>query len=522
VAAPSCGVVRHHAPTEADRAMLTADFARAAGLYRAGLVAHPGDEDLTTGFVHALLRQQKVQEAAEAVKASLAAAPSSSALLTLRGEVELRQGRPWSAGETALEAEKLDPCNSRAHILLARLERINSRYAASRKEIMEAYQLDPADAEIRAAWIGTLPASQKIAELEAYLSVSTGSSEEAKRRLRMTLENLKKQQAAPRKACHLVSPAASAEIPFVKLMWDAERVRGFGLEVKLNGAASRLQIDTGAGGLTVSRAVADHAGLKPFFQTEAGGVGDQGARPGAFAVADSIEIGKLKFQDCQVKVLDSRSLPPEVDGLIGMDVFSQFLVTLDYPVRKLLLGPLPPRPGESNEAALGLTTNNAEQEDSAQDAASKPGAQGPDDRWIAPEMRDYTPVYRAGHALLLPATLNGKTRKLFLLDTGAWTTIISPEAAREVTTVRPDDRHHPTGLNGAVGKAYSADEVTFRFANVSQKLKDVLSIDTSRISQRSGMEIAGFLGANTLEQFTLHIDYRDGLVKFASASKSGH
>jgi hypothetical protein len=36
------------------------------------------------------------------------------------------------------------------------------------------------------------------------------------------------------------------------------------------------------------------------------------------------------------------------------------------------------------------------------------------------------------------------------------------------------------------------------------------------------MEIAGFLGANTLEQFTLHIDYRDGLVKFASASKSGH
>ena len=517
LAAQGCGVVRHPTPTEADKAMMAADFARAASLYRAGLAAHPGDADLTVGLVHALLRQQKVQEAAEALKPSLAAAPSSSALMTLRGEVELRQGRPWSAGETALEAEKLDPCNSRAHMLLARLERINSRYAASLKEILKAHQLDPADAEIRVAWIGTLPVGQRIAELEAYLSLRTGSSEEALRRLRMTLENLKKQQAAPRRACHLASPAASVEIPFVKLMWDAERVRCVGLKVDLNGAASRLQIDTGAGGLTVSRAVADQAGLKPYFQAEAGGVGDQGARPGAFAVVDSIQIGRLKFQDCQVKVLDGGSLPPEVDGLIGMDVFSQFLVTLDYPMRKLRLGPLPLRPGESN--APGLTTSDAEQEDATQSAANS--AQGPYDRWIAPEMRDYTPVYRVGHALLLPAMLNGKTRKLFMLDTGAWTTIISPEAAREVTTVRADDRYHPAGLNGAVGKAYSAGEVTFRFANVSQKLKDVLSIDTARTSQRSGMEIAGFLGANTLEQFILHIDYRDGLVKFDAGGKGG-
>jgi len=522
LSAPGCSVVRHPAPTEADRAMLAADFARAAGLYHAGLAAHPGDADLTVGLVHALLRQQKLQEAAEAVKASLAAAPSSSALLTLRGEVEFRQGRPWSAGETALEAEKLDPCNSRVHMLLARIERINSRDAASRKEILVAHQLDPADAEIRAAWIGTLPTKQKIAELEAYLSVPSGSDAEAVRRWRMVLENLKKQEAAPRRACHLASPATSAEIPFVKLMWDAERVRGFGLEVKLNGATSRLQIDTGAGGLTVSRAVADRAGLKAFLPTEAGGVGDQGARPGAFASADSIQIGKLKFQDCQVKVLDGRSLPPDVDGLIGMDVFSQFLVTLDYPKRKLLLGPLPPRPGEMASAASALTTGDAEQEDAVQNAAASKLGAGSYDRWIAPEMKDYTPVYRVGHALLLPATLNGKTRKLFMLDTGAWTTIISPEAAREVTTLRPDDLYHPTGLNGAVGKAYSAGEVTFRFANVSQKLKDVLSIDTARISQRSGMEIAGFLGANTLEQLILRIDYRDGLVKFDSGAKREH
>lgn len=300
LAAPGCGVVRHHAPTEADRAMAAADFARAASLYQAGLAAHPGDAELTTGLVHALLRQQKVQEAADALKPSLAVARGPSALMTLRGEVEFRQGRPWSAIQTALEAERLDPCNSRAHMLLAKLERINSRDAAGRNEIVLAHQLDPADAEIRAAWIGTLPIKQKIAELEAYLSASTGSSEAVVRHWRMTLENLKKQQVAPREACHLASPAAPAEIPFVKLMWSAECVRGFGLEVKLDGATFRLQIDTGAGGLTVSRAVADQAGLKPFLRVEASGVGDQGSKPGTVAYAGSIRIGKLVFHDCLV------------------------------------------------------------------------------------------------------------------------------------------------------------------------------------------------------------------------------
>ena len=36
---------------------------------------------------------------------------------------------------------------------------------------------------------------------------------------------------------------------------------------------ARLQIDTGASGLLISRSVADHAGLKQFSRTEVGGVG---------------------------------------------------------------------------------------------------------------------------------------------------------------------------------------------------------------------------------------------------------
>jgi predicted aspartyl protease len=302
------------------------------------------------------------------------------------------------------------------------------------------------------------------------------------------------------------------------------------LNVKLNGRASRLEIDTGASGLLVTRSVAQHAGLKPFSQTEMSGIGDQGYKSGYTAYADSIHIGGLEFQNCEVQVMDSKDALEDVDGLIGMDVFSHFMVTLDYPMEKLLLGPLPPRPGEEN-VAPSLKTSEAEDDDSdaaeepakpasdssapAQNAAPhKPAAHGPYDRYTAPEMKDYTQVYRVGHNLILPAALNGKQIRLFIMDTGAFATSISPQAAREVTKVHSDYSLHVKGISGEVEKVYSANEITFRFAQLSQKVNDVVAFDTSRISKDEGMEISGLIGATTLEQLTIHIDYRDGLVKF--------
>jgi predicted aspartyl protease len=549
----SCKIVQPHLPSEAEKAFLSADYAKAASDYQAGLASHPGDAELTAGLVRSLLRQQKVQEAANAVKASLAVAPGSPALVSLRGEVEFRQGTPWLASQSALDSDKLDPCNPRNHLLLANLERISSLYASSRKQLEVAHQLDPGDPEIRGQWINTLSLKQRIAEAQAYLSAPTGNDEEATRRWRMYLESLTKMAAEPRKPCRLVSTTETTEMPFEKILRDATHVRAYGLGVKLNGHAARLQIDTGAGGLVLTRSVAQHAGLKPFSEVEMGGVGDQGYKPGYSAYADSIHIGDLEFQDCAVRVLDTRSTIGDVDGLIGMDVFSQFLVTLDYPMRKLLLGPLPPRPGESAVAAPSLKTSDADRdEDEASagpskqadkdgpaakepaSAAAVPGAaagssapaakapRGPYDRYIAPEMKDYTKVYRVGHALILPAALNGKETRLFIMDTGAFATTISPEAAREVTHVRSDDMHHVQGLSGTVNNLYSADDVTFQFAQLSQKVSDVVAFDTSQISKSTNMEISGFLGATTLNLLTIHIDYRDGLVKFDYDPKRGY
>ena len=537
----SCAVVAPHTLTDAERAYLAADYDKAVALYQAELRGQADDPALTAGLVQVLLHQQKVREAEDAVAAGLAAHPNSAILLTARAEVQLREGKPWEAGESIGVAMKAGPCLPRAHLIFARLAGLSSYHASARSEIQVARKLDAFDPDIWSEWIGTLPRRARAEELEKYLKAQTGDDAEERHHTQLYLDQTRKRLEEPHKPCRLVSTVTAAEIPFAALMYDATRIRAFGLDVKLNQKKARLEIDTGAGGLTISRSVAQRAGLKEFAKTEVGGVGDEGENAAYTAFVDSIQIGNLEFHDCAVEVVANKNML-DVDGLIGMDVFSKFLVSLNYPERKLTLGPLPPRPGEA-VAAPTLGTESDDDEDvagatkdssgpegaptpkglAATDPGSTAGAdagqkssrsKGPYNRYIAPEMMEYTPVYREGHLLMLPVALDHSKLRLFVLDTGAWATSISPAAAREVTKVHSDYSTEVRGLSGKVEKMYTANEVTFSFARVEQKIREVPSFDLSKVSKNVGMEVSGFLGARTLQLVTIHIDYRDGLVKF--------
>jgi predicted aspartyl protease/Flp pilus assembly protein TadD len=514
--AATCSVISEHKPSEAEDAFLHSDYDRAVALYQAQLQQKPNDPTLTAGLVEVLLRQQKLTEAEDLVQKAIAQNPQSAVLMEALGEVQYRAGTPWLALTTVDASIKLDPCNPQARLLSARLLRINSYYAAAAKEINTAHALDPYNPRIRSRWLDTLPIKERIAELEAYLASANGEDPEAIRGLNFYLNYLKQQEIEPHKPCRLVSNTDTAEIPFIYLMSDARHIRAFGLDVKLNDHDTRLQIDTGASGLLVSRSIADHAGLKEFSRTEVGGIGSQGKKAAYTTFADDIKIGSLEFKDCAVEVMDKGNVG-DTDGVIGMDVFSRFLVTLDYPMRKLLLAPLPPRPNETSGLKPTLEThgNATEDEPAAASPSPKPAAHGPYDRYIAPEMKDWTHVYRVGHNLLLPAALNDGPIKLFIVDTGAFSTTVTPEVAREVTKVHSQDNLTVHGVNGKVDKVYTADSITFRFANVVQKVDGVVAFATPTLSKNLNMEVAGFIGITALGQMTINIDYRDGLMKFA-------
>ena len=282
-----------------------------------------------------------------------------------------------------------------------------------------------------------------------------------------------------------------------------------------------------AGGLLISRSIAKQAGLQEFSATEVGGVGDDGRKGGYTAYVDSIRIGSLEFHDCSVTVMDSRNVV-NIDGLVGTDVFSKFLVTLDYPLRKMVLGPLPPRPQDTGPTPPSLATdaeeNSANEHAGRNDEgkASPAAAKGPQDRYIAPEMADWTKVYRMGNKLLIPATLNQTVQRLFLLDTGAFSTSISLDAARAVTKIHNDYPMEVRGLSGKVKQVYSTDNLTFDFANLRQLSNGIVAFDMSDLSKNMGLEISGFLGITTLGQLQVKIDYRDALVKFDHDPKRGY
>jgi predicted aspartyl protease len=525
--AVSCPVAPPHAPSDADEAFLHSDYDRAATLYQAQLQQKPDDPDLTVRLAQVFLRQQKVKEAEDVVQKALAQNPKSAVLLTALGAVQYREGAPWLAGASAEAAIKLDPCYPQLRLLNAQLMRLSSLYASAAQEISTAHALAPHDPQIRRRWLDTLPLKDRITELEAYLSTGNGDDPETIQNLHFYLDYLKRQMIEPHKSCRLVSDTETATVPFAAMMRDGAHIRAFGLDVKFNNHNARLEIDTGASGLVISRSVAEHAGLKQFSQMNVGGIGSDGRKPGYTAFADDIKIGSLEFRDCAVAVIDQRNVV-DSDGLIGMDVFSHFLITLDYPMRKLLLAPLPARPDDSAQLkpTLQTTTSTDDEDPPVNPETSSSGAKavprGPRNRYIAPEMKDWAHIYRIGHNLLIPASLNDTRSRIFILDTGAFATSITPEVAREVTKVHADDRITVRGISGKVDKVYSADNITFKFANISQKVEDVVAFATPSISKNLNMEVSGFIGFTALGQMTISIDYRDGLMKFAYDANRGY
>jgi hypothetical protein len=310
-------------------------------------------------------------------------------------------------------------------------------------------------------------------------------------------------------------------------------MRGIGLSVVLNDRHARLLLDTGAGGIIVSRGVAEKAGLTRISAAHYGGIGDKGLQNGYTALADHIRIGELEFQDCVVSVSEKRSLVNE-DGLIGADVFSGYVVDIDLPGMRLKLFPLPKRP-EDTGALKSLNSEAEEQENDEQeeDSASEPDPKQPEpspselkparrlpkDRYIAPQMANWTKVVRFGHTILVPTFVNDSPAMQFGLDTGAFANILSLREGRQLGKVNSEDLLRVHGLNGEVNKVYSA-RATLRFAHLQQPSMEVITLDLSPLSRRLGTEVSGFLGIAMLRLLEIKLDYRDGLVDFECDPKT--
>jgi tetratricopeptide (TPR) repeat protein len=513
----------------ADQLYRAGKFAEAEASYQALLKTDPKLVPAQVGLVRAMLRQQKIDEAFDAVNAELAAQPNSAALLAAKGDVQFRRAEMSDAEGSYLAAKKLDHKEVHAYLGLARLYRSYSLYRIAYGELQIAHEIAPDDIEVQRAWLTMLPRKERLAALEAYLAGSHPDDEEETKWMTEYMEFLRATADKPIHACRLVSKVEQTDTKLETMYAeDRRRTRGIGLSVKLNDRNVHLLLDTGAGGIMVSRKVAEKAGLTRISAVHYGGIGDKGLQSGYTAAADHIRIGDLEFQDCVVAVSDKGSVAEE-DGLMGADVLGAYLIDIDFPGMRLKLAPLPKRP-EDTVAPKSLNSEgeeqaNAEQkEDSVNEPTpkdqkspapiSKPARRLPKDRYIAPEMVDWTKVFRFGHSILVPTSVNDSKSMLFGLDTGAFSNILSVRAGRQFSKVNSEDRVRVHGVNGAVDKVYSSEKATLRFGHFQQSNLGIITLDLSTVSRHTGTEVSGFLGFVMLRQLEVELDYRDGLVDF--------
>lgn len=464
------------------------------------------------GIIRSLLRQEKVKEADQAAAAAQATWPSDPFVRTAIGEVRFRQGRLFTADKEFVAAANTRPVTDpRAFLGLARYYEVVSMFKRRAEMLEVAHRLDPADPEIRYHWLLIQPLSVRLRELKLLLAGDNNLDKDEREGVHHAIALSEKRAKNPDKRCRLVSQKESAETPMRPLMNGPQRFYGVGLDVKLNDRKAKLLLDTGSSGLLISKRLADKAGLEYLTETKGLGIGDKGQFSVQTANAHSIEIGELRFEDCVVDVIDSSQLGQ--DGLIGADVFSNYLVTLDFPEQKLRLAPLPKRPEEAKVAASLTSEGVLAGGDNEEDFDRPPVFY---DRYIAPGMeREYAGAARFGSHLLLETRLNKNPEpKLFLMDTGATANFISLDAAREVTKVRKDDLTRVVGVSGSVKNVSRADEAVLQFANLQQRVQDLIAFDLTPQSQRFGTEISGILGFSTLRLLKIDIDYRDGLVRF--------
>jgi predicted aspartyl protease len=499
----TCAVDRNP-PIPAEQALNRKQYASAESQFRDLLARSAENEAAHEGLIRALIEQDKVDAAAQDAEKWVKEKPSSSLALTGLGDVHLRQGEPREAYLQFEKAAQADLCNARAYYGIAGIDGLAGLHASEKRAIEQAHALHPSDDDIYTSWVSTRPRQERLQLWADYAEHSDQIGDEDRAKLKA---NLEKQSLYHASDCKMAATSPrEAKVPMAAILDGPEHLEGWGLDVKFNGKGRRLQIDTGASGIVISRAAALFLGIQREDATRTGGIGDKGEVKTSITHIASVKIGGIEFTNCPVEILEKWSAL-DSDGLIGGNVFADSLLTLDFPKHELRIAPLPERPGEK-KPEQGASDTDAEEAEWH-------------DAYVAPEMAKWQRVYRSGHDLLMPTGIVDTKRlkddsawkdKLFLLDTGSESNLISPAAAREVTKVGRDESIGIRGISGEVDKVYEAGKFTLAFGGLRLDSPSMTSIDTTKISHDDGVEVSGLIGAQALFQVVMHLDYRDNLV----------
>ena len=117
-----------------------------------------------------------------------------------------------------------------------------------------------------------------------------------------------------------------------------------------------------------------------------------------------------------------------------------------------------------------------------------------------------------GHNVILPALIDNRVETYFLLDTGAWATVLSKRLGDRLGRLRESN----VVIRGVSGETRAVEEIhgdtLLIFPGVQQEHRNVKVLDLDHIG-RSGAGIGGVIGYSLLQYMELTLDGRRGLVR---------
>jgi len=473
------GLADHATATQnADRLLQEGKLAEAKQSLTAALKRNPNSVSHLILLAKILLIEDEFDEAKKSIRQALLRAPANAQALAIYGHCLFREGDFTLAEVQYRKSLRFDSKQAAAHLGLGRLQLSQQLSDESIKAFRRAIELAPEEEDnyffASEAYGAAKNLGKQIESLERYLSLKPKFGAERVENARALLAFFRHLESGP--VTTTSDPARPYEIqfqPFYGLML---------VEVSVNGQGPyRFLVDSGATSTVLSNQLFEGLEIPVLSSAVVSCVGGTGRTGTKLAKVEKLKVGDLEIAHLPVSSFDNAIFAGLIDGVLSTADLAEFLVTLDYPDRRILLAPRSSQP--STGTAKDLSRSATE-----------------------------IPFRILGNLILAPVSINGQPPQNFLFDTGAVASTLSKRQAAFLG-VRDDtpNAHVDIQFAGACGitqSVLSVDRVDLSLRSMKLPYAKILAVELKEISKELRTEVSGILGADFYGQRKVTIDYR--------------
>ena len=382
--------------------------------------------------------------------------------VTALGEALYRAGLIDEAGEALQPVVAADDPPARALAQLGLVRAAQGKDAEALTLMERAVSKAPRD-----PWVvyhasgATRTRAQAVGLLETYVETAPGDDPD---RLEGARGSIRLSRAlGERKVWNRVRTPAHLELPLKPLTGTGG---GYFVEATLaNRKKIRLLLDTGSTGLFVVLRAVKKGGLSLLSDETVFAGGNTGRTPSSRGLLATLSLGELEIEDALVTTTTDEFDPQgRIHGVLGLNVFDGYRVTLDFPRQKLIL--------------------------------SLPGDEFQSSRY-----------WDVGGQMLVQASASAVHDGLFLFDTGAVRSMVGRSFANSVPGAQVEHAADVRTYGGNVAGAASVRGVKLRLSGFTVDGGGPMFVsDLTQRSRLGGVEISGFVGMDLLDKSKIVID----------------